>query len=131
MSKSPRRPTAEAFFQKKYPEVFPKYATKKRGKTRTHWYIGSLRDLAKAIRPSLESEYELLQAYLSGSTHSSVYALTDPPVFDKELLADLAWRFSYRVLGKFAQYKGITLTEDEQGMIILATENIFNLPCTP
>jgi hypothetical protein len=131
MSKSPRRPTAEPCFEKKYREAFPKYATKKRDKTRQHWYSGSLRDLAKAIRPSLESEYELLQAYLSGPTHSSVYALTEPPVFDKDLLADFAWRFSYRVLGKFAHYKGITLTEDEQGMIALATENIFNLPGTP
>jgi hypothetical protein len=131
MSKSPRRPATEPFFEKKYRESFPKYATKKGDKTRQHWYCGSLRELAKGITPCLESEYELLQAYLSGPTHSSVYALTEPPVFDKELLADFAWRFSYRVLGKFARYKGITLTEDEQGMIALATENIFNLPGDP
>jgi hypothetical protein len=128
MSKSPRRPAAEPFFEKKYQETFHKYATKKGNKARQHWYCGSLRDLAKALTPSLESEYELLQAYLSGPTHSSVYALSEPPVFDKEMLADFAWRFSYRVLGRFAHYKGITLTEDEQGMIALATGNIFNLP---
>ncbi len=128
MSKSPRRPAAEPFFEKKYQEAFPKYSTKKGDKTRQHWYCGSLRDLARAVTPSLESEYELLQAYLSGPTHSSVYALSEPPVFDKELLADFAWRFSYRVLGKFARYKGIMLSEDEQGMIALAAENIFNLP---
>jgi hypothetical protein len=128
MSKSPRRPAAEPLFEKKYQEAFPKYATRRGDKTRQHWYCGTLRELAKAVTPSLESEYELLQAYLSGPTHSSVYALSEPPVFDKELLADFAWRFSYRVLGKFACYKGIALTEDEEGMIALATENVFNLP---
>jgi hypothetical protein len=131
MSKSPKRPAAEPLFEQRYRDAFPKYATKKGDKTRQHWYCGSLRELAKAVTPSLESEYELLQAYLSGPTHSSVYALCEPPVFDKELLADFAWRFSYRVLGKFARYTGIALTEDEQGMIALATENIFNLPGDP
>jgi hypothetical protein len=131
MSKSPKRPAAEPLFEQRYRETFPKYATKKGDKTRQHWYCGSLRELAKVVTPSLESEYELLQAYLSGPTHSSVYALSEPPVFDKELLADFAWRFSHRVLGKFARYKGIALTEDEQGMIALAAENVFNLPGDP
>jgi hypothetical protein len=129
MSKSPRRPGAEPFFEQEYQRAFRKYVTKKGDKTRQHWYCGTLRELAKAITPSLESEYDLLQAYLSGPTHSSVYALSEPPVFDKELLADFAWRFSYRVLGRFARYKGITLTEEEQAMIALANENIFDLSC--
>jgi hypothetical protein len=94
-------------------------------KVRDHWYKGNLRDLSKAV--GLEAEYDILQAQLSGAVHASAYALKEETHVKDFLLLDWAWRFSFRVLGKFAAFAGIELSELERDLIRSCEANIFNL----
>ena len=73
----------------------------------------------------MEPEYELLQKHLSGVVHSSCYALKEGPLVRGFLLADWAWRFSFRILGKFAEYLNVVLEEHEAEFVGAATENVF------
>jgi hypothetical protein len=120
---SPKRKVAEPAIECEFQRVKSKFLTKK-GEPRRCWYQGNLRDIAKQV--GLESEYELLQKQLSGAVHSSPLFLKDGSIYTGFLLADLSWRFSFRVLGRFAEYKGVALDEIEQDMVKDSSKNIFD-----
>ena len=44
------------------------------------------------------------------------------------LLMDWHWRFAFRILGSYAECKGIALDETEQGLVDAAWQNVFDLP---
>jgi hypothetical protein len=90
----------------------------------TYWYKGSLRDLAKAV--GYETEYEILHKQLSATAHSSMFGLTANAVFSGFNALQLYWLFAFRVLGKFVDYVGITLSDTEKGMLALADRNVLD-----
>ena len=124
-SSSPKRPEAEPAIKQRFDAVKDRFMTKK-GELRDYWYRGSLRDLAKAS--GLEGEYELIQRLLSGVVHSSPLTLRDGPFLTRFFLLDCQWRFAFRILGVYAEYKGIELDETETALIGDARANVFNLP---
>lgn len=95
-----------------------------RGKLRRAWYAGSLRELAKEV--GFESEYEILQRQLSGAVHSSPLALKDGPRYPARFVLRLAWHFSYRVLGRFADFKGVSLDEHERQVVDISFKNVYD-----
>jgi hypothetical protein len=123
ISQSPRRVGAEPAIDREYARVCPKFKNAK-GKDRDRWYKGSLRDLAKAT--DLESEYEILQKQLSGTVHSSAYALQEKSAYEGYVLMNLAWKFSFRVLGKFAEYAQVALDEHESELVSWSQLNSFD-----
>jgi len=123
MSNSPRRASAEQAIEERFQSVCGRFRNRNKSTFRKHWYAGDLRVLAAAL--GLESEYLLLHKHLSGIVHSSAYALKEGMPIQGFLLLSLAWRFSYRVLGKFSEYANITLENHERERIRLAQGNIF------
>ena len=123
VSGSSKRPKAEPAIKGRFDAVKPKFTTK-RGKPRETWYPGSLRDLAKAS--GVESEYELMQKFLSGVVHSSPLTLSEGPIVRGVLLRDWHWRFAFRILGAYAEYKAVTLDKTETDLIGSARTNVFN-----
>jgi len=121
---SPKRPQGEPAIQKEFEQVESKFLTKKGG-LRQAWYPGTLRNLAKHV--GLDTEYELFQRQLSGAVHSSPLSLKDGPIYTGFLLVDLSFRFSFRVLGRFAEYKDVGLEAFEKQMIQDSMRNIFDL----
>jgi hypothetical protein len=124
ISKSLRRGSVEPAIEQEIQRVRPMFENAK-GKIREHWYEGNLRDLANAV--GFEAEYELFQKHSSGVVHSSAYALREGMPIRDFLLMDLAWRFSFRVLGKFAEFADVTLNVDERELIRLAENNVFDI----
>jgi hypothetical protein len=123
MSQSPRRAAAEPAIEQEIQRALPQFYNSKK-KPRDHWYEGSLRDLAQLVR--LESEYEIFQKNLSGVVHSSAYGLKEGMTFDKFLLINWAFRFSYRLMGKFAEHAGVVLESDEAELVRISRGNIFD-----
>lgn len=123
ISQSPRRTNAEPAIESEYQRVLPQFQNKK-GKPRDHWYEGNLRDLARSV--GLEPEYEILQRQLSGVVHSSSYALREGMPMGDFLLLDLVWRFSFRVLGQFAEYAGIALDKVELDLVSISNGIVFD-----
>ena len=123
LSGSPRRPCAEPEIEKQFEDVRAKY-TNKKGKPRRDWYPGNLRKLARDT--GLEAEYELMQKLLSGVVHSSPLTLKEGPLVRGFNLMDWHWRFAFRILGAYAEYKGCVLDEEERKLIDLARKNVFN-----
>jgi hypothetical protein len=120
---SPKRLQAEPAIKERFEQVKPAFMTNKRQLHKV-WYRGNLRAIAKAV--DLETEYELLQRQLSGAVHSSPLFLKDGSFYNAFLLVDLSWRFSFRVLGKFAQHEEVGLGHIEKEMIEGASRNIFD-----
>lgn len=120
---SPKRPKAEPEIHKQFNAVEHKFRTKKGG-LRDYWYSGSLRDLAKAS--GFEPEYELMQRFLSGVVHSSPLTLKEGPIVSGFLLMDWHWRFAFRILGAYADYKKVVLDKAESGLIDSARANVFD-----
>lgn len=127
VSNSRKRSSVEAAIKKRIREIEPKFKTTK-GKPQRHWYRGDLRDLAREVH--LEAEYEIIQKQLSGVVHASAYALQEEPLYSGFLLADFAWRFSFRVLGKFSEYAEIELTETQLQLVRMSADNVFDDPTT-
>jgi len=123
-SGSPKRPKAEPEIKKRFDAVKAPFMTKK-NKPRNTWYPGSLRDLAKAS--NLESEYDLVQRFLSGVVHSSPLTIKEGPIVRGFLLMDWSWRFAFRILGAYAEYKKVTLEETEKALVDSARKNVFNV----
>ena len=122
-SNSPKRTEVEPEILKQFDAVKAKFMTKK-GKLRKNWYPGSLRELAKAS--GLEPEYELMQRFLSGVVHSSPLTLEEGPLVRDVFLMNWYWRFAFRILGKYAEYKGVALDEMEKALIDNARKNVFD-----
>jgi len=122
---SPKRPNAEREMEKRYMAVKARYLNRK-GKERNTWYSGSLRDLAKTV--GLESEYELIQRFLSGVVHSSPLTIEEGPCVTDFLLMDWHWRFAFRILGAYAEYKEVALDQTEKDLIASSGQNVFKLP---
>lgn len=123
ISGSPKRPGTEPEIEKQFDAIKAKFLTKK-GKVRQTWYPGTLRDLAK--ESGLEAEYELMQRFLSGVIHSSPLTLKEGPFVRGFLLMDWHWRFAFRILGAYADHKGVTLNPNEQGLVDSARANVFD-----
>lgn len=127
ISNSPRRANTEPAIEQEFQKVRQKYEVGKKGKLRDHWYEGSLCDLAKDV--GVGSEYDILQKQLSGIVHSSAYALQQTiPTYNELVLLNFAWRFSFRVLGKYAEYAKITLDKCEGELVRRSELNIFSDP---
>ena len=127
LSQSPLRQSTEPAIDREFQRVRGNYENSKQ-RLRNHWYEGSLRDLATTT--GFESEYEVLQQLLSGAVHASSLALQEGPNFEGFLVMDFAWRFSLRVLGKFAEYANIKLDDVETTLIRSASENVLNFEPT-
>ncbi|MGW8256873.1 MAG: DUF5677 domain-containing protein [Thermoguttaceae bacterium] len=123
VSQSKMRASAEPEIEREFQRVRQTYENKN-GKLQNNWYKGDLRSLSKSV--GLESEYEILQKQLSGAVHSSPFALREPKFFSEKFPMMLfAWRFIFRVSGKFARYTGITPEDIESKLIALSEKNIF------
>lgn len=125
VSGSCKRAKAEPAIKKRFDDVKGKYLTKK-GRVQNKWYSGTLCDLAKAT--DLEMEYDLMQKFLSAVVHSSPLTLTEGPFVRGFLLVDWHWQFAFRVLGAYAEYKGIALNQTETDLVVSSSKNVFNLP---
>ena len=125
VSGSPKRLEAEPAIKQRFDAVRAKFTTKK-DKLRATWYPGSLRDLAGAS--VLEPEYKLMQRFLSGVVHSSPLTLKEGPLVCGFLLTEWHWRFAFRILGAYAEYKGVALDETEMALVDSARTNVFNVP---
>jgi hypothetical protein len=124
VSISPRRKNIEPKIQREFQRVRPTFETSK-GKLRNRWHEGNLAKLAEDV--GYLSEYNILQRKLSAAVHSSSFALREPNFFYENVPMMLfAWIFIFRVLGKFAIYKGITLEKHESDLIALSVKNIFD-----
>ncbi|MGD0655288.1 MAG: DUF5677 domain-containing protein [Thermoguttaceae bacterium] len=123
LSRSTKRASAEPAIDKEFQRVRSTFENEK-GKLRNQWYEGRLNDLAETV--GFLSEYNILQKQLSGAVHSSPYALQAPLLYKGFPLMMFAWKFIFRVLGKFAVYKGITLEKHESDLIALSAKNIFD-----
>ena len=123
VSGSPKRPEAEPAIKQRHDAIKARFETKNK-KLRDRWYPGNLRDLAKAS--SLEQEYELMQKFLSGVVHSSPLTLKEGPIVRGFLLMDWHWKFTFRILGAYAEFKGVGLDETEMNLIVSARANVFN-----
>jgi hypothetical protein len=124
ISKSTRRANAEPEIEQEFQKVRQQFESKD-GKVRKQWHEGTLRDLAKDV--GLESEYEILQKQLSGIVHSSAWAFQNfAAIYNPDLLQTFAWKFSFRVLGKYTCYAGVTLDEIESGLVRRSEFNIFS-----
>ena len=122
-SGSPRRAGAEPAIRKSFDAVKQKYMNKN-GNIRHIWYPGNLRNLAKAS--GLEPEYEIMQKFLSGVVHSSPLTLEEGPIVRDLSPVDLHWQFAFRILGAYADYKGIALNQTESDLIHSARKNVFD-----
>jgi len=118
LSRSAKRAGAEPAIEKEFQRVRPIFENNK-GKLWNRWYKSDLRKLSKDKDIGLESEYEILQKQLSGAVHSSPYALQEPLLYKGFPLMMFAWKFIFRVLGKFADYNGIALEKHESDLIDL------------
>ncbi len=124
ISNSSLRASAEPALEQEFQRVKGQFEDAK-GRLRNHWYPeNNLRCLA--IETGFESEYEILQQQLSGYVHSSSYALIERPPFQGFLAVDLTLRFGFRVLGKFAEYAGVSLDAVEMKLVSLAQQNVFD-----
>lgn len=123
LKNSPKRAAVEPAILAEFERVKDKYKTKK-GHSRRTWFEGTLRDVATDV--GLFSEYELLQRQLSGAVHSSPLTLADGAAYCDFLLLDLAWQFSFRVLGKFAEFKEVELDELELQFVDRTSGNVFD-----
>jgi len=119
---SPLRSSAEPDIKSQLQRVENRYRTSNGG-LRRQWYPGTLETLAHDV--GLTSEYEMLQRHLSGFVHSSYLAISDGPWFKDFFLMHCAWQFSFRVLGRFAEYKEVPLTDDEREVVNLAFANVL------
>jgi len=124
ISGSPKRPSAEPVIEEQFKDVRAKY-TGKTGKVRNTWYPGNLCSLATAT--GLKAEYELMQKFLSGVVHSSPLTLREGPFVPDFLLIDWHWQFEFRILGAYAEYKGVMLDETEKDLIDSARRNVLDL----
>lgn len=122
VSRSTRRASAEPDIQREFKRVRSAFEYEK-GKLRNHWYEGKLNKLAKDV--GFLSEYEILHKQLSAAVHSSSYALREPLFYENYPMMMFAWKFIFRVLGKFADYNGIALEKHESDLIALSAKNVF------
>jgi len=123
VSQSPKRRDAEPEIRKRFDEVKDQFMTKK-GKLQENWYPGKPYDLAKET--GYESEYKLMQKILSGVVHSTPRTLQEGPWMSEYMLLSWYWQFTFRILGAYADFKGIELNEDEKESIADAQENALN-----
>ena len=128
ISRSTMRENAEPAIKKEFERVRNKFQNKN-GKLSNNWYESDLRVLAKDENIGLESEYEILQKQLSAAVHSSAFALREPAFFSESIpMVMFAWKFIFRVLGKFADYNRISLDTLEIDLIARSAKNIFSDP---
>jgi hypothetical protein len=125
ISQSPLRAGAQPGIEQEFQRVRGAFENAKGG-LRGSWYEGTLRDLARAV--ARESEYDILQKHLSGAVHSSAFGLQGASLYQGALLMVIAWRFSFRVLGKLADYAQIELDEHERELIRRSESNVFGDP---
>lgn len=124
---SPKRGTGEAARDANFRALRPKYLTRDGKKVRGNWYVGTLRDLARAV--GLESEYEIFQKDMSGAVHSSPTALLAGPSLSKgEQFVLLAWKLGFRVLGQIAIHHGAPLSKEYQELVRNSMSNMYDLP---
>ena len=131
VSQSPNRVAAEPTVIREFQRVEARYRTKKRKNQteviRNTWYPGNLRVLAKDIR--YETEYDLLQSQLSASVHSSPLALKQGPIISREHLLSWGWVLSMRVLCRYAEFKGVALTQEETDVYETCKKSILGTIC--
>ena len=123
VSGSPKRLEAEPVMKQRYDAIKARFTTKT-GNVRDTWYAGSLRELAKAS--DLEQEYEMVQRILSAAVHSSPLTLKQGPAVRQVPIMDWHWRFAFRILGAYAEYKGVDLDEMEKYLVTSARRSVFN-----
>jgi len=114
LKSSPARSLGEPELGQKFNQVKSQFLTPK-GKLRTTWYEGSLRDLARHV--GLEDEYEILQRILSNIVHSTPLTLRYGPLIRGNHLPTFAWQFGIRLLGAVADYAGVSLDDEERDLV--------------
>lgn len=124
VSQSTLRANAEPEIQREFQRVQAKFLDSK-GKLRNHWYPNNLQFLAE--KTGFESECEIFQQFLSGAVHASSFAMQHPPFQGKpELMLEFAWKFSFRVLGKYAEYAQVTLDVIETEIVKSASKPLVD-----
>ncbi len=73
-----------------------------------------------------ESEYKLIQKFLSGAIHSTPLTIKNGPLVHGFFLIDCSWHFAFRILGAYAEYKRVDLDEVETYLIESARKNVFD-----
>jgi hypothetical protein len=109
-----------------YARVRAKFLTRKGDRCRDNWYKGKLADLAKSV--DYFTEYELMQPKLSGSVHSTPYAMIHGPGLPKSGFVNFGWMFLFRILGRIAEHLNVPLDEYERESVRLARHSIAEYP---
>lgn len=105
--------------------VRAKFLTQKGDKCRQNWYKGKLSGIAEAV--GFHAEYEIVQSMLSGSVHSTPFALINGAGLPRTAFINYGWIFNFRILGGISKYFGFQLDEYENLMIRLAQRSVNNL----
>jgi hypothetical protein len=91
---SPRRAEGEGKARAEYDRVKARFQ-ERNGRTRNHWYPGSLFALAGSI--NLKEEYDLILSKLHGCVHSSASATLHGPPISPEFILDWTSTYTARV----------------------------------
>ena len=107
-----------------YGRVKDRYLTNKGNKTRSNWYPGTLRELAR--ENGFESEYEIMQRFLGGVVHSSPFSMVHGSIMDPKHTYLLAIHLQMRYLSYVGEAQGIEFTDEEIEFIDDAKKEWFN-----
>ena len=109
-----------------YARVRAKFLTNKGDRCRSNWYRGTLADLARAVGYS--TEYEFMQPKLSGSVHSTPYAMIHGAGLPKSGFLNFGWMFLFRVLGGIAEHLNVELDAYQRASVTHARHNLADYP---
>jgi hypothetical protein len=119
---SPRRAEGEMRVRNEYDRVKARFQ-ERNGRTRNHWYQGSLFDLADSI--NRKEEYDLILSKLNGCVHSSASATLHGPPISPEFILDWTSTYTARVAILGIQLCGIELESLHVEMLNLLSERHF------
>lgn len=109
-----------------YERVKRKFLTKKGDRCRSNWFKGTLADVAKSV--GYLTEYQLMQPLLSGSVHSTPYAMTHGAGLPAPAFLNFGWRFVFRILGGIATHLKVEFDEQQRLFVETSGHSIAEFP---
>ncbi len=122
---SPMRPEGEKMRRKRYAQVKDAYKTPK-GKDRIHWYVGSLRDLARKVGKG--DEYVWFVKRSNSSVHSGAFAtMHGPPIQTAQTIEQIALLIVSRTGNLVVKNDGLRVSKRTNAIIEAGEADILNL----